>query len=129
MRTVNILGTDYTIRGVRNKTEDVRLDLLDANAVCEPYTKEIILKDIPPDLRNVNDLGEYERKVLRHELVHAFLHESGLSSYESDELLVEWIAQKVNQMADVMINLDCLDLHPVSVGVSDNPKSEMTGGN
>lgn len=129
MKKVNILGTDYTIREVMNKTEDVRLDLLDANAVCEPYTKEIILKDIPNDVRYVNDLESYKKKVLRHELVHAFLHESGLSSYESDELLVEWIAQKMQQMADVMINLDCLDLHPVPVGVSDNSKSEMTGGN
>lgn len=48
-----------------------------------------------------SDLEYFERKVLRHEIIHAFLHESGLHDLAMDEQIVDWLAiqfPKINQM-------------------------------
>ncbi|WP_461218455.1 hypothetical protein [Lapidilactobacillus salsurivasis] len=43
----------------------------------------------------MEDLEVYTRKTLRHELIHAFLYESGLdanSEWARNEEIVDWIA-------------------------------------
>ena len=50
----------------------------------------------------MNKPEELKNKVLRHEIVHAFFHESGCSEWTNDENLVEWIAIQVPKMAKAM---------------------------
>lgn len=47
------------------------------------------------DVMAVENIEEFKKKVLRHEIIHAFFGESGLrscSEYAEDEELVDWIA-------------------------------------
>ena len=94
-RTVNILGTEYQIL-VQNKKENPKLE--DANGLCEHYSKKIILddfEDAKEDVLCVENLEEFEKKVLRHEIIHAFLGESGLrasSEWAENEEMVDFFA-------------------------------------
>lgn len=90
--TINILGTDYTIQD-KERSEDKRLDEMDG--LCDDSVKKIILAcfELEPDSKQ--DLESVRRKILRHEIVHAFLCESGLaenSPWAQNEELVDWIA-------------------------------------
>lgn len=89
--TVNVLGVDYTIKE-SNKVADLNLE--ENDGYCDHTTKTIVIdtfKDFPG---SVKDLESYKKQVIRHELVHAFLFESGLNgcSWAKDEEIVDWIA-------------------------------------
>lgn len=92
---VNILGTEYQIL-VQNKKENPKLE--DANGLCEHYSKKIILDDLVDareDVMCVEKVEEFEKKVLRHEIIHAFLGESGLrasSEWAENEEMVDFFA-------------------------------------
>lgn len=93
---VNILGTVYTIKEL-SESEDKLLENCDG--YCDWTTKQIVIE------REINgtlgDMEAYIRKVKRHEIVHAFLLESGLNESSSNtdawamnEEMVDWIARQ-----------------------------------
>lgn len=94
---VTVLGTKYTIR--YEKKENCNL-LGDSSGICDTSTKTIYIAnngEPTPDMKQ--DIRAYERQTLRHEIVHAFMHESGLSNngpatdaWPEDEPLMDWIA-------------------------------------
>lgn len=87
---ISILGTGYEIVR-KQRTDDPQL--IGNDGYCDPTSKTIVVVDeYEPDINNVADLSVYDKKVLRHELIHAFLFESGLHDYSSDENIVDWIA-------------------------------------
>lgn len=94
--TVQILGENYEIL-YKDEREDERLK--DRYAFCDWTTKQIVLdKDMSGSLGNVD---EFKKKVLRHEIVHVFLLESGLGecagesqTWASNEEMVDWFARK-----------------------------------
>lgn len=94
-RTINILGTEYKIL-VQNKKDNPKLE--NADGLCEYYSKKIILdefKAYEEDVLCVENLEEFEKKVLRHEIIHAFLGESGLrasSEWAENEEMVDFFA-------------------------------------
>lgn len=49
----------------------------------------------------------YYSKVIRHEVLHAALHESGLTHYANDELLVEWLAVQFPKLAEIFKKAGC----------------------
>ncbi len=90
--TVNILGTEYTIES-RKRHKDTRLK--ENDAYCDDSVKKIVLAVFEPDNDNKQDMHAVLRKVTRHEIIHAFLCESGLaenSEWAQNEELVDWIA-------------------------------------
>ena len=106
--TVNILGTEYE---VITQTEKENPKLKEAYGLCEMYSKKIVLSDIKEEPNCVENLEAYKRKVIRHEIVHAFFAESGLrsnSDYAQNEELVDWIAIQFPKMLKVMGELDVL---------------------
>lgn len=72
---VHILGTRYSIRIIDE--DDYRYDR-EADGWCDPSVKEILIFNYKQSAESVKDLIAYQKKVLRHEIVHAFLYESGL---------------------------------------------------
>ena len=48
------------------------------------------------------------KESLSHECIHAYFRESGLYSYMSDEVLVDWIATQFPKMAQALKELDVL---------------------
>ena len=87
---VDILGTTYKIKRKKLKDEDV-------DGWCDNTSKTIIIRK-----DNYNNAGNFEylmKKQLRHEIIHAYLSESGLqSNFENctqwghNETMVDWIA-------------------------------------
>jgi hypothetical protein len=72
---VEILGTIYTIKQVTEQ-EDPRIE---GNAGFTDWTtKTIALEKPEPKESNLGKFEVYANKVLRHEIIHAFLYESGL---------------------------------------------------
>lgn len=101
-REVNILGTEYTIT-IKGYNEDEIFKRCGANGYCSYTDKEIVLCNMStyPDWEHesAKAINNQMKTTLRHEIVHAFLGESGLSanSNETDawarnEEMVDWIA-------------------------------------
>lgn len=97
---VNVLGTEYEIISDATASEYPILES-HADGFCDFSTKKILIAEMKPDDYSMKDLKFYEKKVVRHELVHAFLYESGLdvnSEWARNEEIVDWIALQFPKM-------------------------------
>lgn len=110
--TVDVLGTPYHIWLDVSKSDDPELALSDG--YCDVSVKRIVVcNDEDSDLY---DFAEYRRNSLRHELIHAFMFESGIGpntkwdwpGQTHPESLVEWIAFQIPKMVDAMKKVGAL---------------------
>lgn len=102
-RQVKILGTKYNIVFVDEDYK--RLKACSADGIVDDTTKDIIIGYWQPSDNSVFNLDEYQKKVMRHEIVHAFLFESGLAessvgvnTWAQNEEMVDWIARQHNKL-------------------------------
>lgn len=105
---INILGQDYKIK---NQKEEENEKLKNADGICEFYSKEIIVCDIAEDKDTFSNFQEYRNKVLRHEIIHAFIHESGLdimSEWARNEEMVDYFAIQIPKIAKIFKELQIL---------------------
>ena len=103
---VNVLGTVYRIKYVTS--------LDGRGGETDFYTKEIRIseqEDVPAEYKTDN-LKEMQRHVLRHELIHAFLFESGMDqssaaheAWAVNEEIIDWMAI---QMPKIMAAYDSI---------------------
>lgn len=103
---VNVLGTVYRIKYVPS--------LDGRGGETDFYTKEIRIseqEDVPAEFKTDN-LKEMQRHVLRHELIHAFLFESGMDqssaaheAWAVNEEMIDWMAI---QMPKIMAAYDSI---------------------
>ena len=101
---MNVLGTEYKIFYEPNNSGNPKME--GADGYCETEAHEIhIARDMfegeSKDPKVLKNIGEYGKKVLRHEMVHAFITESGLSEcceWARSEELVDWIARQFTKM-------------------------------
>jgi hypothetical protein len=107
---LNILGVEYEII----KSNDNNYPKLkNADGYTETQTKKIIIKNtFENDLMNIEGLETlYVNKVLRHEITHAFMFESGLdcnSEWGRDETLIDWIAIQIPKICKAMSESNCI---------------------
>lgn len=109
-KTVNILGMEYEIL-VQSEKENPKLK--DNNGLCEPYSKKLIINDFEEckdDPMIVENFEEFKKKVLRHECFHAFFGEAGMSSYETDETLIDWLAIQSPKIFKALIEVGAIDI-------------------
>ena len=117
-KKVNVLGTVYTIYDVKageDETVDAVFDKLGCDGYTDSSTHEIILKVVDPEPNRPADLEEYRRETLRHELVHAFLNESGLECcsvgvdcWAQNEEMVDWFAIQSPKIFKAFQEAGCL---------------------
>ena len=96
--TVNILGTEYKIY-FRNEKDDDLLDGKGRDGYTDMSAHEIIVCNKKDDCE-LRDYENWKKNILRHEIVHAFLFESGLDSssanfygaWATNEEMVDWFA-------------------------------------
>lgn len=110
MKQVNVLGTTYTIKE-ENERSDPKLK--ECDGYCDDTIKLCVVDDMTEckdDLMSKSNLDEYKKKVTRHELIHAFLFESGLSndSWAANEEMVDWIAAQFPKLLNTFIQADCI---------------------
>lgn len=113
---VNILGVNYEIV-LQSKSENPKLE--NAYGICETYSKKIVIdSEIGTDGNkdNLENIEAFRRKVVRHEIIHAFFHESGLSvnsDYAMNEELVDWIAFQFPKMFKVFAEINVIDVKDI----------------
>lgn len=97
--SVNILGTDYEVFE-SNKKEDKLLK--SADGYCDHTEHKCIIDELVPNAKSVGNMDAYRQKLIRHELIHAFLFESGLGaeSWGTNEEMVDWIAFQFPKMLE-----------------------------
>lgn len=108
---VKVLGTEYN---VFLATEDNQPRLRGLDGFCDDSAKEIYVDDMSkaaqsPDSKK--DLAAYRNKVVRHELTHAMLSESGLqneSDWARNEEIVDWIAIQGPKLLKLWEDAKCL---------------------
>lgn len=117
--TVNILGVEYRIKKKAYKDES-SFERLKIDGYCDSYMHLIVYCDLDTDERWNNEPEETkracERTTIRHELIHAFLQESGLREsahgiehgWATDEEIVDWIAIQSPKIFDVFKELDLM---------------------
>lgn len=113
MQKVNVLGTEYTIK-MDVPQEDMPLD---SDGCIDPSIKTIMIVDFgEPDKNSIKDLESYKKETLRHEIVHAFLYESGLWSNSGNvkawghsEEITDWIALQFPKMLQAFIDVGAID--------------------
>lgn len=95
MKKINILGTEYELV-IQSSSENEKLE--DLNGFCDQYTKQIFITDFEEEKKDkfcVGNIEDLQKQVLRHEIIHAFLGESGLrncSEWAENEEMVDWMA-------------------------------------
>ena len=100
---MQILGEEYALL-LRTEEEDPKLK---SNYGYTDWTNKtiVLLKEIQEDGDSLCDIVAFRKKVLRHEIIHAFFSESGLmenSDFATNEELVDWIAVQIPKMIKVM---------------------------
>lgn len=91
MSDINILGTNYKFEIVEEKSE--KLDGSDGG-ITKYFEKKIYVNG---DNEEISDLN----RVIRHEIIHAFLYESGLPEYSHDEKIVDWLAMQIPKIVKI----------------------------
>ncbi len=105
---VNVLGTEYTMKE-SNEANDERLKGKDG--YCDTSIKECVVDEmIENDVDCKKNLPEYKKSVKRHELIHAFLYESGLDScsWGANEEMVDWLAIQFPKLQKAFEDAGCL---------------------
>ena len=112
-KTVSILGTDYKILFVQEN--DKRLVSRNADAITDESVNELVIAYFEPDDGSLKDLDAYQKKLIRHEIVHAFLFESGLAEcsvyvngWAQNEEMVDWIARQHIKIHDAFAKAGAL---------------------
>lgn len=99
---VNVLGTSYRIEELK-MSEDVILE--ECDGYCDTSIKKIVVAEMIKGKNSIEDIDSHRRKVIRHELVHAFLFESGLhvnSEWARSEEMVDWLAIQFPKLIKAM---------------------------
>lgn len=95
-RTVHILGSVWCIK--EQTIEDNPL-FENCDGYCDWTVRELVIEREQEG--TLGNMETYMRKVLRHEIVHAFLFESGLyeasapvDSWARNEEMIDWVARQ-----------------------------------
>ena len=111
IKKINILGSEWTIKKLSEEEDKL---LKDCDGYCDWTTKEIVVEK--EEYGTLKDIQKYINKVLRHEITHAFLFESGLAecsgevdSWAMNETMVDWIARQGQKIYKAWQDADCLD--------------------
>ena len=113
---VSVLGVPYALE-YRTKAKDKELE--ECDGYCDTSVKLCVVRKFTAAERrepgSKKDLDAYMRKCMRHEIVHAFLYESGLSinsvaadGWASNEEMVDWMAIQGPKLYDAWKRAGCL---------------------
>lgn len=119
MKKISILGTEYAVE-IHKVSEDNFLKENNYAGYCNEEGKLIVVADMSekeyfPGMSE-KEQEAYRKRILRHELIHAFLNESGLScdasipncSWAKYEEMVDWIAIQLPKILNACRELGCI---------------------
>lgn len=106
---INVLGENYTLSFIPEEQDD---NLKDCDGYCDETIKTLVVKQYKrdePGSKKALDLQE--KKNFRHEIIHAFLYESGLaenSTWAQEEEMVDWFAKQAPKLIKAWQEADAL---------------------
>lgn len=106
MQKVKVLGTKYEI--IDEATNDDFPLLQNMDGFHDVTNKKIVIAGFANELGADQDLQFVKKQVTRHELIHAFMSESGMEEWSQDEKLVNWFAIQSPKIFKVFQELDIL---------------------
>lgn len=118
VKTIKILGTSYKVHTNVPVTKD--RELIDRFGYCSYKERRIVVADMNTIESWVNESHDAKlsqmKETLRHEIIHAFLNESGLMGSSStgipwamNEEMVDWFAMQLPKIIKVFRQLDCME--------------------
>ena len=107
---VSISGSNWDIHA-SDEIQEPRL--VGADGFCDDSTKEIFVDSLARVDKSCakKNLESHKKKVLRHEITHAFLCESGLaecSDWAMNEEMVDWIARQGLKLYEAWKQAECV---------------------
>ena len=105
---INILGTEWN---VLYHTIEENESFASCDGYCDPSAKKIHFRKYTEteDFRGYENRELLQKKTLRHEIIHAFMFESGLwrntgdvETWAMNEEMVDWIAIQMPKMVKAM---------------------------
>ena len=113
---ITVLGTEYEI--ILNATPEEH-PIIRGNDGCVDFTtKKIYVAEMEVTNETWQNMEDYENATIRHEIIHAFLQESGLahnSEWGRNETLVDWIALQIPKMVKAMDEAGALKVEEETV--------------
>ena len=109
---LNILGSVWSLV---SKTEEEEKRLKDVAGFTDYSTRELVVADTPDDSYTIGDPHEHMQQTIRHEIIHAFLAESGIwcdsasaEHWSMNEEMVDWMAFQFPKIHSAMIEGNAL---------------------
>ena len=109
---VYILGTQYNIKLI-SESDDTMLKTL--VGYTDPTVHKIVVKLIEKQDNTSQNVADYAKNIMRHELIHAFLFESGLGDcaneidcWAQNEEMIDWFAHQSSKIFKLFQQLNCL---------------------
>ena len=109
---VYILGTKYNIKLI-SEADDPMLKTLEG--YTDQTAKKIVVKLIEKQGNTAQNVADHAKNIMRHELIHAFLFESGLGAcaneidcWPQNEEMVDWFAYQSPKIFKLFQQLNCL---------------------
>lgn len=109
---INILGVGYEIIETNEEHDSM---LTKCDGYCDKSSKKIVVATRSKDCE-LDDWDSMKRKNLRHEIIHAFLFESGLAEnfyhpkeFGHDETMVDWFAIQFPKLIAAFKEAGCLE--------------------
>lgn len=122
-KIINVLGTPYRVDMV---PESEGPKLKDMDGYMDPSIKRIVVADVnqrPADNESVHNPEWFQKNIVRHELIHAFITESGLEdAYWHTEDMVRWLAYMFPRLLAAFKEAGCLEAKKVPI-----PAGDMVG--
>lgn len=107
---VDVLGAKWKIV---DRSPDKDELLVERYGYCDTSVRLIVLRTEQED-DELLDYAETRKSVIRHELIHALMYESGLHDNMThpeigvDETMVDWVAIQFPKMLDLFKKAGCL---------------------
>lgn len=111
-KNVSVLGTNYSVICASEKDFPRKFD--DRSGEIDESTKEVFIDDFSQNEGVAHTLKIKEfliKKNIRHELIHAFLFESGLAEnthWAQNEEMVDWFARQFPKMLKAFEEMDAI---------------------
>ena len=114
VKIVDILGSKWTIKYVDDDPAFEQANGFANDAAREIVIEHVKMTDDPLDF-DMQSQYNNQKRVLRHELIHAYLFESGLGdssnscdAWAVNEEMVDWFARTIPKMIATFKELKCL---------------------
>lgn len=107
---INILGNEWSITFENPQTNKF---LKENDGYADASSKSIVIAN-ERENSDFDDFKSYQKKVMRHEIIHAFMYESGIGCnyvhprYGHDETMVDWLAIQFSKIKEAFEKVGCL---------------------